>query len=213
MSVQKIEILRKRLQESFDLLLKKINEVTIGNPGQFPYGWRKAAKGRTVWRILEELITQNLEAHCAEFNLSEVITSDSEVSIYDFICKFVDDETPIYVNVKSAVLNGRINKDDISKGLGLKQFFEEDIDRHFFVATFFISFNDNMSIKIQNVAVFPLAWIPDIYVNPSNNGNLQSSKYKEIGDATKRTNKEFFKLFLEALELAKNKRLFKNRDN
>lgn len=57
MTVEKIELLRKSLQESFDLLIGKIGKVQIGSKEQFPYGWGKAAKGRTVWRILEELIT------------------------------------------------------------------------------------------------------------------------------------------------------------
>ncbi len=31
-----------------------------------PFGWRKAAKGRIVWRIIEEVISQNLETHAKE---------------------------------------------------------------------------------------------------------------------------------------------------
>ena len=48
-----------------------------------------------------------------------------------------------------------------------------------------------MSVEIVNIYVMPTAWLPDIYVNPSNNGNLQSSQYKEIANAVKRTNAEF----------------------
>jgi hypothetical protein len=70
MNIDEIEKNQSRLQCSFDLLVKKISSVPIGKPGQFPYGWRKAAKGRTIWRILEELITQNLEKHYKEFGFS-----------------------------------------------------------------------------------------------------------------------------------------------
>lgn len=209
--IEEISILQTGLQESFNLLIKKINKVTIGTPGQFPYGWRKAGKGRTVWRILEELITQNLEAYHDQFNLSEIIVSDSEVSVYDFICKLNHSNIPIYVNIKSAVLHGRSNKDDISKGEGLKQFFEEDINKHFFIATFFIVFNPDMSIKIDSVTVFPIVWIPDVYINPSNNGNLQSAKYKDIRHAMKRNNKEFYICFMEAFDTARAKRLKKSK--
>lgn len=187
MTAEQIEELRKGLQDSFDLLVKKVNKVQIGNKDQFPYGWRKAAKGRTVWRILEELITQNLEKYYSEFDLQEVTPSDSEVSVYDLICKLKNNDTPIYVNIKSAVLDGRKNKDDISKGDGLEAFYAEDINRNFFIGTFFIEFNDDMTIEINKATVFPVAWIKDIYVNPSNNGNLQSAYYKDISDAAKRS--------------------------
>ena len=71
---------------------------------------------------------------------------------------------------------------------------------------FFIKFEENMKVKINNVTVFPIAWIPDIYVNPSNNGNLQSSKYKQIKDAIKRTNEDFFTLFKKEIEIANAKK-------
>ncbi len=44
-----------------------------------------------------------------------------------------------------------------------------------------------MTIEINKATVFPVAWIKDIYVNPSNNGNLQSAYYKDISDAAKRS--------------------------
>lgn len=206
MNIDQIEELRVGLQESFDLLVAKINKIQIGTKEQFPFGWRKAAKGRTVWRILEELITQNLEQYHKEFKLQSITPSDSEVSVFDFECKIVGNNTPIFINIKSAVLGGRTNKDDISKGVGLKEFYDEDINKNFFVGTFFLSFNEDMTIEIVKAVVFPIAWIPDIYVNPSNNGNLQSAKYKKLEDAEKRSNAEFYPLFIEALEVAKEKK-------
>ena len=84
MTIEEIEELRVGLQESFDLLVGKISKIQIGTKEQFPFGWRKAAKGRTVWRILEELITQNLEQFHTVFKLQSIVPSDSEVSVFDF---------------------------------------------------------------------------------------------------------------------------------
>ena len=85
--------------------------------------------------------------------------------VYDMKCEYGDLDA--YINIKSAVIDGKRQKDDISKAEGLKNFYDEDINRQFFVATFFIQFNEDMSIEITKAIVFPIAWIPDIYVNPS----------------------------------------------
>lgn len=61
MSVAETEELRIRLEEALNKVVSSLGTIQIGNKTQFPYGWRKTAKGRTVWRILEEAITQNLE--------------------------------------------------------------------------------------------------------------------------------------------------------
>ena len=53
---------------------------------------------------------------------------------------------------------------------------------------------------------FSRAWIPDVYINPSNNGNLQSSKYKDLTTATKRTNAEFFEVLKSEMEVARKKK-------
>jgi len=202
MSIEKTEQLRLKLQESLDTLISKIGKIQIGTTEQFPYGWRKAAKGRTVWRILEEVITQNLEKYYRELEISRIEPSDSETSIHDFTILFDGEDIPAYVNIKSALFDGKVQKDDISKGEGLLKFYEEDVNRHFFVATFFIIFNEDMTIEIVKCTSFPIAWIPDVYVNPSNNGNLQSSKYKNLEDAEKRTTSEFLEVFKTAFDVA-----------
>ena len=204
MTIEEIDDLRGKLQAGFDLLVNSIGPIQIGKESQFPYGWRKAAKGRTVWRIVEEVITQNLEKYHPKFKIDNVIPSKSEVSVYDMVCKF--GEMAIFINIKSAVEGGKRQKDDISKALGLLDFYNEDAERQFFVATFYICFNKNMTIELTKSVVFPVAWIPDIYVNPSNNGNLQSAYYKDIKDAVKRTNKEFMPLLKEAYKVALRKR-------
>jgi len=205
-TVEQIENYRKRLQESLTRLIKYIGPIQIGNKKQFPYGWRKSAKGRTVWRILEEAINQNLELKYKDFGLSEMKSSDSEVSVYDSILKFQNDEQEIYFNVKSSVANGKTSKDDISKAIGLLDFFSENIERLLFIATFEIEFNNEMSIEFKQCHVMPITWLPDVYVNPSNNGNLQSSYYKDLARAKQRLNSEFIEELKAAMKIADEKR-------
>ena len=208
MTIKKVDDLRKNLQKSFDMLIKKIGPIPIGSPRRFPYGWRKAAKGRTVWRIVEEIITQNLEKYHNEFNIDDVQSSESEVTVYDMKCEY--ENMHAYVNIKSAVVGGKSQKDDISKADGLMSFYKKDVDKQFFAATFFIRFNKNMTIEITKALVFPVAWIPDIYVNPSNN-NLQSAHYKNLDKAVKKTNRQFIKLLQEEMKNASKKKQNKNK--
>lgn len=57
MTVTQIENLRNCVQSSMNMLIEGLGPIRIGLKRQFPYGWRKSAKGRTVWRIVEEIIT------------------------------------------------------------------------------------------------------------------------------------------------------------
>lgn len=204
MTVTQIENLRNCVQSSMNMLIEELGPIRIGSKRQFPYGWRKSAKGRTVWRIVEEIITQNLEKYHNKFLIDEVIPSSSEVSVYDLECKFGNDD--VYINIKSAVEGGKRQKDDISKANGLRQFYIENPIGNFFISTFYIRFNSNMTIEITDVIVFPVVWIPDIYINPSNNGNLQSAYYKDLSYAIKRTNDEFLSLFEQEYVNALNKK-------
>ena len=70
----------------------------------------------------------------------------------------------------TALANVGNSKDDISKANSLIDFYNQDKENQFFVTTF--KFNSNMTINIEKCVVPPIAWIPDIYINPSNNGNL-----------------------------------------
>lgn len=209
MKAQEVEKIAKKLQRSCNLLIDKIGTIRIGKKTQFPYGWRKANKGRTVWRIVEEIIVQNLEKHHNLFELDLAIPSESEISVYDMTCMI--DNIPLFINIKSAVDEQKQYRDDISKAEGLINFFKEDIDRLLFIVTFHIRFNDDMTIEITKADVFPVNWIPDIYVNPSNNGNLQSSHYKKFKDSIKRTNEDFLRLLIEANEIALQKKRMQSR--
>jgi hypothetical protein len=198
---------RAELERCLRVLIHNIGEVPIGQTGQFPYGWRKAGKGRTVWRILEELISQNLEAQAKSIGLHDFEPASSEVGVYDFSFRF-EDSKKIYVNIKSAVRGTRVNKDDISKADKLIDFFRSTPDLTLFIATIEIQFlSDPLRIQLTNCYVVPTAWLPDVYVNPSNNGNLQSSKYKDLGSAVRRGRIEFLDLLEEQLAVARQKRM------
>lgn len=196
-----VEIERKYLECKLNTLIKNIGDIPIANTTIMPYGWRKAAKGRTVWRIVEEVISQGLESQAKQLGFDSVHPADSEVGVYDFRFCY-DGNKESYVNIKSSVKGGRTNKDDISKAEGLIDFYNHNPNANLYVATFVISFKPNMTIGLEKCIVFPTAWIPDVYVNPSNNGNLQSSKYKQLESVVKRTPAEFLQCLIEENEVA-----------
>lgn len=200
-----VEHERKILEKKLNKLIRNIGDIPIANKKIMPYGWRKAAKGRTVWRIVEEVISQGLEYQAKQLGFDSVHAAESEVGVYDFAFN-CDGKKESYVNIKSSVKGGKTNKDDISKAVGLIDFYNRNPDANLYIATFVISFKENMTIGLDKCIVFPTAWIPDVYVNPSNNGNLQSSKYKDLANAVKRTPEEFLKVLIDANELARKKR-------
>lgn len=200
-----VEHERSFIESCLDKLICTIGAIPIANKRIMPYGWRKAAKGRTVWRIVEEVISQGLEYHSKDLGFDSVQAAESEVGVYDFKFSF-NGNRQAYVNIKSSVKGARTNKDDISKAEGLLDFYQRDPDANLYVATFVISFNQDMTIGFEGCHVIPTAWIPDIYVNPSNNGNLQSSHYKDLSTCIKRTPREFHELLSNANATAKAKR-------
>ncbi len=194
------EITRLNLQNILNELVLKIGNIQIGTKKQFPYGWRKAAKGRTVWRILEEAITQNLEFYLEDLGFDTIQPAESEIGVYDFKLQLKGQNEFLYVNIKSSMKGGKSNSDDISKAKRLRDFYASNNDVDLFISTFQIEFNVDMSISICDCIVMPTAWIPKVYVNPSN-GNLQSSKIKEISESIERTNISFITLLDEQIAL------------
>ena len=194
------------LQESMSSLIKDIGVIKIGTKELFPYGWRKAAKGRTVWRLVEEVIVQNLEKNPSKYGLQNVKPATSEVGVYDLELSFKDIKQPIFINIESSVKNARKNKDDISKAVGLIDFLKNNPKSLIFLITIELDFSENMEILLSNSFVMPTVWLPDVYVNPSNNGNLQSSKYKELETAIQRNNEQFLVELIKAKEIADEKR-------
>ncbi|UFT99284.1 hypothetical protein KO561_19260 [Radiobacillus kanasensis] len=201
--IQTIRKERELLESSINQLIKdRIQYIPIANKELMPYGWRKAGKGRTVWRIIEEVISQNLEMYGSQYGFRSVIPAQSEVGVYDFEFD-LQSGSKSFVNIKSAVIDGKVNKDDISKAIGLIDFLEENMNCKLYVATFLIRFTEDMNVELVKCIVCPTTWIPDVYVNPSNNGNLQSSKYKDLTAMVPRTNQEFLVELKEQNKIAK----------
>lgn len=204
--ILKTEESRQILETTLKKLIVDLGKIQIGTRKHFPYGWRKAKKGRTVWRLLEEIICQNLEQKADEYGFIQVSPSDSEVSVYDLRLTLKENNERAYINIKSAVNDIKVSKDDISKAIGLIDFFDSNPNEKLYIATFVIRFNEDMTIELIDCHVMPITWLPDIYVNPSNNGNLQSSKYKNIESATKRINADFIKALKDEILVAKKKK-------
>ncbi len=205
-SLKEVEKYCDQLRASLNKLCKKLGAIQIGSKKQFPSGWGKAAKGRTVWRIVEEAISQNLTVKRKTLGFGQVNPSDKEASIFDVVVNFTGDSRKLYLNFKAAVAGKETEKGDISKAEKLVAFFDEDANRQLFIATFGIAFHKDMTIKIKHCLVTPIAWLPDIYVNPSNNGNLQCSQPKDLNAATKRTNARFLIALNTAMKTAAKKR-------
>ena len=206
MGIKEYEEISNLLQKTFEKLISNIQQISIGDRNIFSYWCRKSAKGRTVWRLIEEAIVQNLEYEPWKYNLKSVTPAESEVGIFDLALKYEGIDKKIYINIKSSVKNGRKNKDDISKAIGLIDFVTQHPDDFIFIITIEIDFSDSMNVLLTNAFIMPTPWLPDIYVNPSNNGNLQSSKYKDINLGIRRTNQEFLNELRIAKEVADQKK-------
>ena len=92
------------LTEALSKLVTDMGSMPIGTEKHFPYGWRKAAKGRTVWRLVEEAISQNLELKSKEIGLNFFSPASSEVGVYDFSYKYDEDQT-VFVNIKLSLIH------------------------------------------------------------------------------------------------------------
>jgi len=194
------------LNKVLSSLVEDLGDIPIGDEGHFPFGWRKSAKGRTVWRLIEEAISQNLEISAEKLGLIDFSPASSEVGVYDFSYSH-DGKQKSYVNIKSAVQGARKNKDDVSKAIKLKSFLEENPDAILLIASIEIAFSEKpMRVSLERCYIVPITWLPDIYVNPSNNGNLQSSKYKDFDLCIERTNQEFLEVLSSEIEVAKMKK-------
>jgi hypothetical protein len=205
-SLKEVEKYCGQLRVSLNKLCKELGVIQIGSKKQFPNGWGKAAKGRTVWRIVEEAISQNLKVEREALGFGEVHPSDKEASIFDVVVNFKGDARKLYLNFKAAVAGKETEKGDISKAEKLLAFYDEEANKQLFIATFGIAFHEDMTIEIKHCLVTPIAWLPDIYVNPSNNGNLQCSQPENLNAATKRTNTNFLIVLKAAMKTAAKKR-------
>lgn len=193
------------IRVAVETVIEDLGALTIGTGKQFPFGWRKAGKGRTVWRLVEEVIVQGLEARAADLGLVSVTPAASEIGVFDVAVELAEPSMTCYINIKAAANNGKIQKDDVSKAKSLELFYQQNPTDQLFLATIYMDFtsnDDSLRVELKRCSVLPVAWIPDVYVNPSNNGNLQSSKYRDASLAVERTNTEFLAELRSAMERA-----------
>jgi hypothetical protein len=212
--IEQIERAHAAIKKAVEVVIGDLGALKIGTGQQFPYGWRKAGKGRTVWRLVEEVIVQGLESRAHNLNLESVAPAASEVGIFDVAVGLRDPNMTCYINIKAAANTGKIQKDDVSKATKLEAFYIQNPNDQLFLATIYLDFNsDDETLRVEfcRCAVIPMAWIPDVYVNPSNNGNLQSSKYRDPSSAIKRTNAEFLEELQSAMATAESSRASKRR--
>ncbi len=70
-SVNQVAAYSGKIRKVLNKVSTQLGSIQIGNTRQFPNGWGKAAKGRTVWRIVEEAINQNLKKQCTTLGLDK----------------------------------------------------------------------------------------------------------------------------------------------
>lgn len=212
--IERIERAHAEIKRAVEGVIRDLGALKIGTGKQFPYGWRKAGKGRTVWRLVEEVIVQGLESRADDLNLDSVTPAASEVGVFDVAVGLQDPNMTCYINIKAAANSGKMQRDDVSKAKSLEEFYVQNPRDQLFLATIYLDFssnNEDLRVEFVRCAVIPMAWIPDIYVNPSNNGNLQSSKYRDPSSAIKRTNEGFLKELRSAMSIAELSRASRRR--
>jgi hypothetical protein len=204
-TLKQTEAFQKRLTSSLEKLLKRIGRIQIGTPQQFPDGWGRAAKGRTVWRIVEEAVVQNIKARRAELGLAHAEAAPGETELYDVKVRFEQSKVDLFLNLKTAASGRETKKGDVSKADGIIRFFDMDAGRQLFIVTLVVTFSADMFIEITKCLVVPITWLSDVYVNPRNN-NLQCCQPKALANATKRTNAEFIAVLRHEMDAADVKR-------
>jgi hypothetical protein len=166
--------------------------LPIGGPEHFPDGWQRAAKGRTVWRIAELAVLQNLKRIAESEGLVDFTQAETETHPFDFHCRIARvGETQ--VNLKTYTDRARKGgNEDVSKALRLLDFMQSYPEVVLLLASVKIEFHDDpFGIQIGQPSVVPLAWLGDIYVNGSSNKNLMTASARRPDACIERSHAEF----------------------
>lgn len=168
-----------KIRTAIKEVLKKIGKIQILDECLAPEGLKPLA--RSVSWLVEQVVVQNLRKYKAEFGIEYVRDPPSNVSLYDCAIKFNDRAKIYYTNIKTSSVDAKKGKDDISKADKLIKLYEADSKYALFVAVVKIIFKNTTLIlhHPNNLIIFNVSWIPDIYCNPRNN-NLQSKDYAQI---------------------------------
>lgn len=192
----------KKIAEAIKKTIVKIGDFKILDDRLAPEGLKPLA--RSVGWLVEQILVQNLRKYKDEFEIEKVENPPSNVSLYDCAITFKGQSKKYYLNIKTSSFDAKLTKDDISKADKLIELYESDPDFTLFIAVVKVKFKNTLLIMDheENLIMFNVAWIPDIYCNPRNN-NLQSSKYSSISF---RTNKSFLEEMKKQYEVSKVKK-------
>lgn len=183
----------RELEQRIKVIAKAIDAVWKDRIGDFkildenfvPEGLKPIA--RSISWLMDQITVQNLRRYRDEFGIEEVNDPPHGLTQYDCVIRMKSDDRDYYLNVKTSLtitkLGGRF---DISKARRLIQLYQENPNLVLLVAILRVDL-DNVWVRFNNVIVFNVAWIPDIYYNRANH-NLQS---RCNGTQTFRTNEEF----------------------
>ncbi|AJF62161.1 hypothetical protein QT06_C0001G1349 [archaeon GW2011_AR15] len=177
----------QKISKAIKKVIVKIGDISIIKEELAPEGLKPLA--RSVSWLVEQIMVQNIRKYKDELGIEKVEDPPSNVSLYDCSIKFRGESKIYYLNLKTSSAGAKKTKDDISKADKLIELYQSDSDYTLFVAVLKVIFKNTHLIlnHENNLIIFNIAWIPDIYCNPRNN-NLQSSEY----DQTQfRTNQEF----------------------
>jgi hypothetical protein len=176
----------KAIKKAIDAVWRdKIGDFKILDEDLVPEGLKPIA--RSISWLIDQITVQNLRRYKDEFRIEELNYPPHGLTQYDCVIKMKNDNRDYYLNIKTSLtitkLGGRF---DISKARRLIQLYRENPNLVLIVAIIRVDL-DNIWVRFNNVVVFNVAWIPDIYYNRANH-NLQS---RCNGSQIFRTNEEF----------------------
>lgn len=163
----------------------KIGDFKILDEDLVPEGLKSIA--RSISWLMDQITVQNLRKYKDELGIEEVQDPPHGLTQYDCVIKMRNDDRSYYLNVKTSLTITRLGgRFDISKARRLIQLYRENPNLVLLVAIIRVDL-DNIWVRFNNVIIFNVAWIPDIYYNRANH-NLQS---RCNGTQIFRTNEEF----------------------
>ena len=162
----------KAIEKSIHTIWKdRIGDFKILDEHLVPEGLKPIA--RSISWLMDQITVQNLRRYSDEYGIEGVGDPPHGLTQYDCVIKMKNYDRNYYLNVKTSLtitqLGGRF---DISKARRLIQLYRENPNLVLLVGIIRVDL-DNIWVRFNNVILFNVAWIPDIYYNRANH-NLQS---------------------------------------
>lgn len=137
------EILRVKLQESFDKLIGLLGKVQMGSKEQLPYGWGNLNKGRIIPSVLKEIIVQNVEKNHLKIGVSKMSPSASQYN-KDWLIELEGEEKSVYINFRTQEVKRKSRKKNSSDADYFSQFYDESNGTLTFASTFYFKLHDDI---------------------------------------------------------------------